>query len=85
MRNHRTEGVRRRMGYLNGFNVAPVRRAGGLSLWWDDSIKVEVMESSKYFINARCSYIDSQSVFRFTGVYGTSYQAKQADFWRGMT
>ena len=58
MRDHIIEGVRRRMGYSNGFNVALVWRAGGLSLWWDDSLKVEVMESSKIFIDARCSYVD---------------------------
>ncbi|CAN6568837.1 unnamed protein product [Malus baccata var. baccata] len=31
-------GVRRCMGYANGFNVTPMGRAVGLSLWWDDSI-----------------------------------------------
>lgn len=61
------------MRYSDQFNVAPVWKAGGLSLWWNDSLKVEVVESSKHFIDARCSYIDSQCVFRFMGVYRTSY------------
>ena len=30
------------MGYSDGFNVASVGRAGGLSLWWDDSLKVKL-------------------------------------------
>ncbi|KAM1578422.1 hypothetical protein FF1_040322 [Malus domestica] len=72
------------MGYFNGFNVAPVGRAGGLSLWWDDSVKVEIVVSLKHFIDDRCSYVDSQCVFRFTGVYGTAYRAEKLDFWRGM-
>ncbi|KAM1061640.1 hypothetical protein ACFX2A_026644 [Malus domestica] len=71
MNDHRIAGVRRSMGYFNGFNVALISRAGGLCLWWDDSVKGEVMDSSKHFINASCGLVDSQSVFRFTGVYGT--------------
>lgn len=59
MKYHRIEGVRRPIGYSDRYNVALVRKAGGLSLWWDDSLKVEVIESSKHFIDARCSYIDS--------------------------
>lgn len=52
-------GVRHHMGYSNGFSVAPVGKAGDLSLWWDDLKQVEIMESSKHIIDARCNYIDS--------------------------
>lgn len=31
------------MGYSNGFSVALVGRTGGLSLWWDDSVQVEII------------------------------------------
>ncbi|KAM1023967.1 hypothetical protein ACFX2I_037177 [Malus domestica] len=31
--------VRRRMGFVNGWDVPPVGSAGGLSLWWDDSLE----------------------------------------------
>ncbi|KAM1809195.1 hypothetical protein ACFX12_026124 [Malus domestica] len=58
MKDHRIAGVRRSMGYFNGFNVALIR-AGGLCLWWDDSVKGEVMDSSKHFINASCGLVDS--------------------------
>ncbi|KAM2486233.1 hypothetical protein ACFX1W_038326 [Malus domestica] len=39
MQNHRIVGVRRRMGFVNGWDVLPVGSAGGLSLWWDDSLE----------------------------------------------
>ena len=84
MQDHRIDKVRRRMGYTNGFNVAPVGRAGGLSLWWNDSIWVEVIDSSKHFIDARCKSEELPSEFRFTGVYGTSYRAEKEVFWRDM-
>ncbi|CAN6543682.1 unnamed protein product [Malus baccata var. baccata] len=84
MKDHRIIGVRRRMGYANGFNVALIGRAGGLSLWWDDSITVDVIEFSKHLIDARCCIVESDVVFQFTGIYGTSYRAEKEVFWRGM-
>ncbi|KAM1498581.1 hypothetical protein ACFX10_021399 [Malus domestica] len=72
------------MGYCNGFDVAPVGRAGGLSLWWDESVHVIVNDFSKHLIDARCILVDSQTVFRFTGVYGTSYRTEKVEFWGGM-
>ena len=80
MKDHRIEGVRRRLGYANGFNVAPIGRAGGLSLWWDDSIIVEVTDSSKHFIDANCRAVNSEVSFHFTGVYGTTYRAENEVF-----
>lgn len=79
MKDHRIERVRRRMGYANGFNVAAIGRAGGLSLWWDDLIQVEI-KVSKHFIDAHCCLVDSDVVFRFTGIYGTSYRAENEVF-----
>lgn len=38
MRDHRIDGVRRRMGFSNGFNVRSIGRVGGLSLWWNNSL-----------------------------------------------
>ncbi|KAM1679282.1 hypothetical protein TB2_039157 [Malus domestica] len=81
MQDHRIIGVRQRIGYRNGFDVAPVGRAGGLSLWWDESVHVIVKDFSKHLIDTLCSLVDSHIVFRFTGVYGTSYHAENADFW----
>ncbi|KAM1255964.1 hypothetical protein ACFX1Q_030139 [Malus domestica] len=73
MKNHRIDDVEKRIGYANGFNVDPVGRAGGLSLWWDDLLMVEVLEAFQNFINAKCTVGDGQGVFRFTRFYGTSY------------
>ncbi|KAM1691034.1 hypothetical protein ACFXTN_029871 [Malus domestica] len=84
MKDHRIVGVRRGMRYSDGFNVAPIGRARCLSLWWDDSVQVEMIDSSKHFIDAKCDFVYSQCVFRFTRVYRTSYRAEKAEFWRGM-
>ena len=42
MKDHRIDGVRRRIRYQRGFNVALVGCAGGLSLWWDGLVEVDV-------------------------------------------
>lgn len=73
MKDHRVTGVRRLIRYSNGYNVEPVGMAGGLSLWWEDSVEIETIDSSRCFIDAHGMVGDFQSVFRFTGVYGTSY------------
>ena len=84
MKDHRIIGVRRRLGFSNGFDVAPVGQAGGLSLWFDDSIQVEVRNFSKHYIDTTCCLVDSQQSFRFTGVYGTAYRSEKESFWRSM-
>ncbi|KAM2618733.1 hypothetical protein TB1_034974 [Malus domestica] len=38
------------------------------------------MDSSKFSIDAHCRVVESQHVFRLTGVYGTSYRAENADW-----
>ena len=85
MRDHRIDGVRRRMGMMNGFNVSPIGRAGGLSLWWDVSVDVIITSSSRHFIDAIMRVKGDQHWIRFTGVYGTPYSAEKEDFWLWMS
>ncbi|KAM2069822.1 hypothetical protein ACFX16_001292 [Malus domestica] len=81
MKDHRLDGIRRRLGYSNGFHVPPVGRAGGLSLWWQDSLRVIVVFSSKHVIDV-CYYLEEVgSWVRGTFVYGTSYRAEKVEFW----
>ena len=85
MKDHRLDGVRRRMGFNNGFNVSPVGRAGGLSLWWDNSLEVQVLFSSRNVIDALMRKTGEPNWNMVTGVYGTSYREEKAEFWGWMT
>lgn len=58
MKDYRLNGVRRRMKYLNGFNVEPVGLAGGLTLWWNESVKVDTVDASHSFIDAQCHDVE---------------------------
>ncbi|KAM1751355.1 hypothetical protein ACFX11_009482 [Malus domestica] len=84
MKDHRLYGVIRRMGFVNGFNVPPIGRAGGLSLWWDDVVEVKVIFSSKHVIDAILRRVGDQRWMRFTGIYGTSYRGEKDVFWSWM-
>ncbi|XP_068340019.1 uncharacterized protein [Pyrus communis] len=84
MKDHRIFGVRRRLGYANGFDVEPIGNAGGLSLWWEDNLEVSIILSSKNIIDAVMRVKGQTQWCRFTGVYGTSYRAEKRMFWEWM-
>ena len=84
MRDNKIDGVRRRLGYANGFNVSLVGGVRGLSLWWDNSVEVKIIFSSKFIIDSvrRCK--GELTWERLTGVYGTPYAAEKDNFWDWM-
>ncbi|CAN6571052.1 unnamed protein product [Malus baccata var. baccata] len=84
MKDHIINGVRRRMGLTNGFNVSPMGRAGSLCLWWEDSLEVNIIFSSKHVIDAQVKSGASQQWVRVTGIYGTAYRSEKAEFWGWM-
>ncbi|KAM1840040.1 hypothetical protein ACFX15_014226 [Malus domestica] len=68
------------MGYPNGFNVAQTGCVGGLSMWWDDSLEVEVGFSSKHITGAWIRVVGAKFWARVTWVYESTYQAEKATF-----
>ncbi|KAB2610947.1 hypothetical protein D8674_018979 [Pyrus ussuriensis x Pyrus communis] len=84
MKDHRILGVRRRLGYLHGFDVSPIGISGGLSLWWEDNLEVNIIFSSKHIIDAVMRIKGQMQWSRITGVYGTSYRAEKNLFWEWM-
>ncbi|KAH0983640.1 hypothetical protein GBA52_010817 [Prunus armeniaca] len=57
MRDDRISSVRMRMGFIDNFNVPPVGSARGLSLWWDESVKVTIWRSSQNMIDTKVEII----------------------------
>ncbi|XP_068323301.1 uncharacterized protein [Pyrus communis] len=84
MKDHIIIGVRRRLGYAHGFDVAPTGNSGGLSLWWEDNLEVSIILSSKHIIDAVMRVKGQTQWCRFTGVYGTSYRAEKSMYWEWM-
>ncbi|CAN6679292.1 unnamed protein product [Malus baccata var. baccata] len=84
MKNHRINSLRRRLRFANGFNVEPIGKAGGLSLWWDEFMEVQIVFSSKHVIDAIARVEDEHRWVRVTGVYGTPYRGEKSSFWDWM-
>lgn len=84
MKDHRLDGIRKRLGYSLGFHVSPISQAGGLSLWWQDTLNVNVLFSSKHIIDACVCLEDAHSWMRVTFVYGKPYRADKVEFWNWM-
>ncbi|KAM0967196.1 hypothetical protein ACFX13_023210 [Malus domestica] len=40
------------MGYQDGFDVPPIGAAGGLNLWWNGMIEVNILSLSKNLIHS---------------------------------
>lgn len=81
MRNDRIYGVRRRMGFTNSFNVSPEGTAGGMSLWWDDSVTVTVLRACPNVIDTMIVASHLNHSYRATWIYGTPYREDKAGFW----
>lgn len=84
MQNHRIAGLRRRMGFNFGFDVPPIRVAGGLSLWWNDPVEVSVLRSTNNIIHMLVRMVGVYDWFQATWLYGNPYRVEKAAFWAGV-
>ncbi|KAM1588614.1 hypothetical protein FF1_027652 [Malus domestica] len=85
MKDHRIDGVRRRISFKKGFNVPPVGRSGGLSIWWGEELEVNIHQFFKHVIDVWVRSVGDVSWTRVTGVYGTAYRKEKASFWEWMS
>ena len=51
----RVENLAETLGYNKGFVVSRSRTSGGLGVFWNDSIKVEIIGYSEYHVDANVS------------------------------
>ena len=47
----RVEGLARRLGYDKSFAVSSSGRSGGLGMFWNNNIKVEILPYSQYHLD----------------------------------
>ncbi|KAI5313629.1 hypothetical protein L3X38_042805 [Prunus dulcis] len=80
-KDNRIESLKRSCGFQKGFSVPPVGSAGGLSLWWDDNIDLEVKGFSKKFIDTIITDNQRGTHYRASWVYGTPYRDEKEASW----
>ncbi|CAL9004798.1 unnamed protein product [Prunus brigantina] len=84
MKDNALNAIRRRFGYRNFVHIDPVGNAGGLALWWDDGLDIQILTSSKHIIDTIVATNDGMNPHRATWVYGTPYREEKDSFWRKM-
>jgi exonuclease III len=65
----RVESLKYTLGYDKAFAVSSSGRSGGIGIFWNNDIKVEVLPYSQYHIDTIISE-PSGAPWRFTCVYG---------------
>lgn len=75
------EGVRCRMGFKGCFVVPRNVTAGGLALFWDESVSVVVKTFSSSHIDVVVEDVGGGNPWRVTGFYGHPEYGRRRDSW----
>ncbi|KAL0404334.1 UNVERIFIED_CONTAM: hypothetical protein Sradi_2074200 [Sesamum radiatum] len=74
------EVLKRRLN-LFGFCVESRGKSGGLALFWNKSVDVQLQSFSHYHIDVSVRLSNSEEWWRFSGVYGEPDTSKRTVFW----
>ncbi|KAH0983087.1 hypothetical protein GBA52_010264 [Prunus armeniaca] len=77
-KDNKIESLKRSCGFQKGTLVGSV---GGLSLWWDDNIDLEVKGFSKKFIDTSITDNQRGMHYRASWVYGMPYREEKEACW----
>ncbi|KAA3478879.1 reverse transcriptase [Gossypium australe] len=77
----RMEKVRRKCGFMNGFEVEAEGSSGGLCLAWKEEITVTLRSFSRNHIDVMVKEDNVKEEWRFTGFYGSPYSNQKNDTW----
>ncbi|KAI5336490.1 hypothetical protein L3X38_015758 [Prunus dulcis] len=68
-------------GYMFGFTVDAEGLSGGLGLWWNFNVKVEILSATKNMIDTIVTNASDSSLARVSWVYGPPHYRDKARFW----
>jgi hypothetical protein len=74
------ENLSHSLGFDNSFAVSSSGRSGGLGLFWNKEIKIEVLPYSQYHIDTIVTE-QGQDPWRFTLVYGEAHVNERHKTW----
>ena len=81
LRSKKMEWIRCKLGFKNLFVVDSVGKGGGLALFWNEDVNVDIQNFSPRHINGLVTtpHVDQQ--WRFTGFYGQLDGSKRSEGW----
>ncbi|KAH7851462.1 hypothetical protein Vadar_011960 [Vaccinium darrowii] len=75
------EVIRRKLGFTSSSYVDPDGLSGGLALWWDGGVDVEVETADKNIIHTIVTDISNHKLWAATFVYGCPSRAGRESVW----
>lgn len=85
MKEREVEKIRRRDGFNSELVVPCVgqgrERAGGLTLWWNDSLEISLSSFSQNHISGEVKVEEDDSPWFFSGVYGFLVEGQKRMTW----
>ena len=79
----RVENLASSFGFDNAFAVSSQGRSGGLGIFWNNPIKVEILGYSKYHIDVKISDLGGDP-WRFSCFYGEAQTHLRQNMWDTM-
>jgi len=76
----RVEGLKHTLGYANAFAVSSSGRSGGLAIFWNSDIKIDILPYSQYHIDA-IIHEERCEPWRLTCVYGEAQTSERFKTW----
>ena len=70
MKDKDIKSLRLKYKFSQGITMKPVNTAGGLTLWWDDNVIVQILSKSKFLIDMVVKFKSNDSLVRFSCFYG---------------
>ncbi|KAK8495245.1 hypothetical protein V6N11_000637 [Hibiscus sabdariffa] len=74
------ERIKSRNKFVGSFYVNPRGIAGGLALWWKESVSISILRESLNFIDTLVS-VNGEEAWQCTFVYGPPYISEKHEFW----
>ncbi|KAL0011082.1 hypothetical protein SO802_006190 [Lithocarpus litseifolius] len=78
----RMEGMKRKLGFLEGFIVPSAGQSGGLALLWKKNIKVDIISFTRWYIDVLILDYEVNEVWRLTGFYGQLDTRLREETWK---
>ncbi|KAK9912300.1 hypothetical protein M0R45_036169 [Rubus argutus] len=85
LKNDKVSEIRRKCNFPFGITVKPVKTGGGLALWWDHSVVVQVLSKSKNLIDTIIKFKAYGSHIRISWFYGPPKKEFKTAFWNSIT
>lgn len=76
----RAENLASSLGFNNSYGVSSSGRSGGIVLYWNDEIKIEVLGYAKYHIDTSIAELGT-GPWRLTCVYGEAQVSERYQTW----